>query len=105
MYQNCKAFLFPQIEDAGIAPLEAMASGRPVIALKAGGVVDVLKDGETGVFFEEQTVESLGKAIDKFEKSKFDLGEIRKHAEGFSTEEFQKKIEGFVGEKYEEWNK
>lgn len=105
LYQNCKAFLFPQIEDAGIAPLEAMASGRPVVALKAGGVVDVLKEGETGVLFEEQTVESLSGAIDKLEKGSFDSSKIRKHAEQYGTQEFQKKIEKFVKEKYAKWMK
>lgn len=105
LYQNCRAFLFPQIEDAGIAPLEAMASGRPVIALKAGGVVDVLQEGKTGLFFEKQTVKSLSEAIDKFEKTNFDSAKIRKHAEQYSTKEFQKKIDAFVKEKYEGWNK
>ncbi len=105
LYANCKAFLFPQIEDAGIAPLEAMASGRPVIALKAGGVVDVLREGKTGVFFKEQSVESLDEAVSKFEKQKFDSAQIRKHALKFSTQEFQKKIDRFVKQKYEAWNK
>lgn len=105
LYQNCKAFLFPQIEDAGIAPLEAMASGRPVIALRAGGVVDVLEEGKTGVFFEEQNVESLSEAITKLEKGKFDSTKIRKHAQQYGKKEFQKKIERFVAEKYASWEK
>lgn len=104
LYQNCKAFLFPQIEDAGIAPLEAMASGRPVIAMKAGGVLDIKIEGKTGVFFEAQNIESLTEAIEKLEKMKFNPKEIRKHAMQYDRKEFQKKVDEFVKEKYGEWN-
>lgn len=92
LYANCKGFLFPQIEDAGIVPLEAMSCGRPVIALNRGGSLDTMIDGKTGVLFDEQTVESLSKAIQRFEKMKFDSKVIRKHAEQFDVEHFKKKI-------------
>jgi len=104
LYANCKAFLFPQIEDAGIAPLEAMASGRPVIALKTGGVMDILEENKTGVFFEKQNIASLSQVIEKFETLVFDPSKIRKHAQQYSTEEFQKKIHRFVKEKYKNRN-
>ena len=69
---ECKALLFPGEEDFGITPVEAMACGRPVICYGKGGVLDTVIDGKTGVYFEEQTVESLKKAILKFENMKFD---------------------------------
>ena len=98
---ECKALLFPGLEDFGITPVEAMACGRPVIAFGKGGALDTVINGKTGVFFEEQTVESLKEAIIKFENMKFDKKEIRKHALEFDEEIFQKKIKDFVNEKTE----
>ena len=77
---ECKALLFPGLEDFGIVPVEAQACGRPVIAYGKGGALDSVIDGKTGVFFNEQTVDSLKDAINKFETMKFDKQEIRKHA-------------------------
>lgn len=65
--QSSKAFLFPNEEDFGIAAVEALAAGTPVIAYKKGGALDIVQEGETGVFFEEQTVDSLVAAMQKFE--------------------------------------
>ena len=65
--QKSKAFLFPNEEDFGISAVEALAAGTPVIAYKKGGALDIVQDGETGVFFEYQTVESLVGAIERFE--------------------------------------
>ena len=105
LYAHCKAFLFPQLEDAGIVPLEAMASGRPVIALNKGGSLDTMIDEKTGVFFEEQTVESLSKAVKKFEKLKFDSKFLRKHAEEFDVEVFKQEIGDYVERAWGEFNK
>jgi glycosyltransferase involved in cell wall biosynthesis len=105
LYANCKAFMFPQLEDAGIVPLEAMACGRPVIALNRGGSLDTMIDGKTGVLFEEQTVEGLTKAIKSFEKKKFDPKFIRKHAEKFDVEHFKKKILDYVEKEWQSFNK
>lgn len=105
LYANCKAFMFPQLEDAGIVPLEAMSCGRPVIALNRGGSLDTMIDGKTGVLFEEQTVEGLTKAIKSFEKKKFDSNFIRKHAEKFDVEHFKKKILDYVEKEWELFNK
>ncbi len=96
---ECKALLFPGLEDFGIAPVEAQACGRPVIAYGKGGVLDTVIDGKTGVLFEEQTVDSLKKAILKFESMKFDKQKIREHALEFDEEVFQKKIKSFIEEK------
>lgn len=101
LYANCKAFLFPQLEDAGIVPLEAMASSRPVIALNRGGSLDTMIDGKTGVLFEDQTVEGLSAAIQKFENMEFDPEFIRSHAEKFDTEEFKQKIKNYVDSEWQ----
>lgn len=66
--QSAKAFLFPNEEDFGISAAEALAAGTPVIAYKKGGALDIVQEGETGVFFEEQTVECLVDAMRRFEK-------------------------------------
>lgn len=100
LFAKAKAFILPQKEDAGIVQLEAMASGTPVIAYKSGGILDVLEDGKNGVFFKEQTVESLQRGIEEFEKNseKFSAKEIKKTAEKFSTENFQKNYVEIVGD-------
>jgi glycosyltransferase involved in cell wall biosynthesis len=103
LYANCKAFIFPQIEDAGIVPLEAMSAGRPVIALNHGGSMDSMKEGVTGVSFKEQTVQSLEDAVRRFEKMKFDSQKIRKHAEEFDVEKFKEKIKSYIEQKFIEF--
>ncbi len=102
---RCKAFIFPGREDFGITPVEAEASGRPVIAFGAGGVLDSVIDGETGVLFEEQTVESLMSAVERFNTLKFDSAIIHCHAETFSMETFRQKLAAFIEEKYAEFIK
>ena len=101
---ECKALLFPGLEDFGIVPVETMACGRPVIAYGKGGALDTVVDGKTGVLFKEQTVESLKEAILKFETMSFDKQEIRKHALEFDEEVFRKKIKDFIDEKMKEKN-
>ncbi len=82
--QNAKAFLFPSVDDFGITPVEAMACGVPVIAYKKGGALDTIKEGFSGVFFEEQNAESLKKVLKETNFDKFDSQKIRKVAEVFS---------------------
>jgi glycosyltransferase involved in cell wall biosynthesis len=102
LYASCKAFVFPQHEDYGITPLEANASGRPVIAYGNGGVLETMipYDGSskkfTAVFFEEQTAPSLIKAIKKLEQLEFDPSFIRKHAEEFDEHIFIQKISAYI---------
>jgi len=96
---ECRALVFPGEEDFGIVPLEAMASGRPVIAYKAGGALETVVDGETGIFFAEQSVNSLVQEIKRFQFLTFDKQRIRIHAEKFDKENFKRKIKGFVSEK------
>lgn len=103
LYANAKALIFPQIEDAGIVPLEAMSAGTPVIALNRGGSLDSMKEGVSGIFFKEQTVEDLSKAIKKFEKKDFDPKEIRAHAKEFDVERFKEKIKKHIEKKWKEY--
>lgn len=96
---KAKGYLFPSMEPFGIAPVEALASGCPVIAYGKGGALDYVKDGENGVLFDKQNVKSLSDAISRFEKMKFDKGKVAKSAESFSTERFDEEIKEFVHEK------
>jgi glycosyltransferase involved in cell wall biosynthesis len=85
-YAGCRALVFPGVEDFGIVPVEAMACGKPVIALAKGGALETVVEGNTGVFFQEQTPESIMDAVDRFEKMKFDGRAMRAHAEQFEKE-------------------
>lgn len=98
-YRGCKGFVFPGEEDFGITPVEAQSCGRPVIAYKKGGALETVTDGKTGIFFSEQTVESLKEAVLRFEKMTFDTDEIRKNAERFSEEVFEESFRAFINEK------
>lgn len=91
--QTSEAFIFPGVDDFGIAAVEALAAGTPVIAYKAGGALDYIKEGENGVFFEEQTVESLVKAMKKFKPDAYNHKKISKKAENFAPEHFTTKME------------
>jgi glycosyltransferase involved in cell wall biosynthesis len=97
-YRRCRAFIFPGIEDFGITPLEAMASGRPVIALAAGGALETVVEGQTGYFFDEQTPEALAAAVRKFEALDAPPPQAccRARAEEFSPAEFRQKVSRFI---------
>jgi glycosyltransferase involved in cell wall biosynthesis len=98
LYATAKAVLFPTHEDAGIVPIEAQACGTPVIAYGRGGTLDTVVDGKTGMFFDEQTVESLSTTLRKFETMTFDPGAIRGHAKKFASEGFRNRIQDIVKE-------
>lgn len=86
---GCKAFVFPPEEDFGIAPVEALAAGRPVIALSRGGTAETVIDGETGVHFQEQTVEAVVAAIRRADGIAWDAARIQASAERFSEQAFR----------------
>lgn len=95
---ECRALIFPGEEDFGMAPLEVASAGRPTIAFKAGGAAETVVDGVTGVFFKEQTIESLIDAVHRFEAQKdWNPQAIRKYAENFSREVFHERIFSFLG--------
>lgn len=102
LYANCRAFIFPGQEDFGIAPLEAQASGRPVVAYGAGGALETVKPGITGEFFTEQTPEAVASIISRFHDGDYDPAVIRRHAENFDVEVFKRRINEFVGAKWQE---
>jgi len=100
---RARAFIFAAEEDFGIAPVEAQACGTPVIAFGKGGATETVIDGETGMFFYEQTSEAIVKAVDEFElcRDKFDRNRIRQNADRFSTSRFCSEFRKFVFEKWE----
>ncbi len=120
-YLNCKALIFPGVEDFGIVPLEAQACGKPVIAYGKGGALETIisldrdklriksengqSNNATGLFFYEQTPESLAHAVHHFEEVKdvFDKQQIRKNAESFDRVIFKDKIKNYVEQKYSEF--
>ncbi len=97
---HCRAFIFPGHEDFGITPVEAQAAGRPVIAYAAGGALDTIIDGETGILFHEQTPESLADAIRRLDSTNFDPVAIRRNAERFSVARFKQELATFIEEKW-----
>jgi len=102
-YARCRAFLFPGEEDFGITPLEAQAAGRPVIAYGRGGALETVIQDKTGVFFHEQTVESLVAAIHAFGDMRFLKADICEHAGTFNKGRFKETILGFIEAKYKEF--
>lgn len=95
-YLRCRAVIFPGIEDFGIVPLEAQACGAPVIAYRAGGAMETVIEGKTGLFFDEQSPESLRRAIKEYEGQCIDTSVMRANAERFSRNRFISEIKGFI---------
>ena len=95
-YSEARAFIFPANEDAGIMPVEAMSCGTPVIAYGTGGALETVKEGETGLFFPEQSVRSIKDAIHRFESMEFNREHIRMHARQFDKLIFREKIRNHV---------
>lgn len=91
-YAKCRALVFPGEEDFGITPVEAMACGKPVVALGRGGALETVVDGKTGTFFSEATEDALEEAIRRSEGIAWDRDAIRAHAREFSKEAFLKKM-------------
>lgn len=95
-YAHCQALIFPQEEDFGIVAVEAMAAGRPVIAYRAGGALETVQAGVTGLFFDKQTAESLMEVLRDFNSADFKPSVIRQHALEFDEEKFKAKIKDFI---------
>ena len=96
----CKALIFPGLEDFGIVPVEALASGTPVIAYGRGGVLDTIKDGTSGIFFHKQTQEDLLEAVRRFElaENDFDPGALAEESKKFKEENFQTQKEEIINQ-------
>lgn len=96
---RCRAFVFPGEEDFGIAPIQAMAAGRPVIAYGAGGALETVIPGRTGYLFARQSVTDIIKAVEAFDPDSLSVAEIRRHAEGFDRSVFNRRFTEFVEQK------
>ncbi len=96
-----KGFIFAAQEDFGIAPLEAQASGTPVLAYGKGGALETVLQGITGLFFHEQTVASLINSFEEFEKIRWNGNLIRSHSEKFGVDRFKKELKQFIDQQWE----
>jgi len=94
-YSECKALVFPGLEDFGLTILEAQSFGKPVIAFRGGGALETIIEGRTGIFFDQQTAESLEKAIRQLNKFKFNPVDCIEQARKFNFDKFK---ESFLGE-------
>ncbi len=96
--ENCRAFIFPGEEDFGIAPVEAMACGKPVLALRKGGLTETMIEGVTGQFFEEPDVESMEAGLTQLliNERDYDAKTIAKHASQFSEKAFKKAMKAVI---------
>lgn len=92
LYAKAKVYLFPQEEDAGITPLEAMASGCPVLAFARGGALESVKEGISGHFFQSQTADEIADKLLKYDWGKFDRNSVRNSIKEFDLKEFKKFI-------------
>ena len=98
-YQDCRALIFPQVEDFGLVPLEAQSCGKPVIAFRGGGALETVIDKKTGMFFYPQTSRALIKKLKEFKINNYQAEDCRKNAERFDKEIFKKKFKQLVEEK------
>jgi glycosyltransferase involved in cell wall biosynthesis len=96
LYAACRAVVHPALDDFGIVPVEALAAGRPVVAFAAGGSLDSIRDGETGVLFHEATPESLAAALDRLDQLSFDPGRLRAAARRFDRVTFEQRFGAYV---------
>lgn len=95
-YARCRALIFPGEEDFGIVPVEAMASGRPVIAFGRGGATETVREGVSGILFHEQSVDALIAAVEQLEDSEFDSAAIAAHARAFDRVHFKKRMRAII---------
>jgi glycosyltransferase involved in cell wall biosynthesis len=99
-YSKCQAFIFPQEEDFGIVAIEAMASGRPIIAFRAGDIVENMEENQVGIFFDKQTPEDIIQAVEKFKVKTYDPFYIREQAKKFDKSIFKAKIREYIDAEY-----
>ena len=96
LFSHCRAAIFPAEDDFGIAQVEVQAAGRPVIALAAGGALETVIDGVTGVLFQPQTPDGIMAAIRQFDEIEFSTEVIVEHASRFSRRRFEQEVTTFV---------
>jgi glycosyltransferase involved in cell wall biosynthesis len=98
LYQSCRMLIFPGEEDFGIVPLEAQACGRPVVAFGKGGALETVEEGVSGLFFKEQTPESLLEAVRSSAENSWDRAAIRANALKFGTQHFINGLAGVIND-------
>ena len=98
-YKNCKAMIFPGLEDFGLTMVEAQAFGKPVIAFRGGGALDIVQEGKTGEFFNEQNPESLMAVLKSFDEKRYNMKSCRENSEKFSFERFEENLRKFLESK------
>jgi len=99
-YQDCRALIFPQVEDFGLVPLEAQSCGKPVIAFRSGGALETVIEKKTGTFFYPQTTKALIKKLKEFKINDYRAEDCRKNAEKFDKEIFKKKFKQLVYDRF-----
>jgi glycosyltransferase involved in cell wall biosynthesis len=99
-FERCRAFIHPQIEDFGITAVEAQAAGRPVLAFRQGGALETVIEGKTGMFFDQQTPESLAACVEAFEQQGFFAATCRQNAESYRPECFRSALREFLTDKF-----
>jgi glycosyltransferase involved in cell wall biosynthesis len=97
-YAGCRALIFPGEEDFGMVPVEAMASGRPVVAFGRGGATETVEEGLSGIFFTEQTVEAISSAVRRLAGIEIDPEKIAAHAKQFGRDQFFQKMRTHIGD-------
>jgi glycosyltransferase involved in cell wall biosynthesis len=100
MYATCKALIFPGVEDFGMVPIEVQASGRPIIALRAGGALETVIENESGIFFDQPCPDALIQAIIAFENKPFSSEQIRTSVRRFDLSVFEEKIRATISDQY-----
>jgi len=95
-YSECRSFIFPQEEDFGIVAIEAMASGRPIIAYRGGDILEHMEEGKMGIFFDRQTPEDIVAAVKKFDENRYNPEYIRSQAMKFDKEIFKDKMREYI---------
>jgi glycosyltransferase involved in cell wall biosynthesis len=99
LYRGALAVVQPGVEDFGIAPVEALACGRPVVAARAGGVLDIVTEGEHGLLHEPGNVADVVRVLDKVQRVEFNAVNLRQRAEAFSRERFVRRLRELIEER------
>ena len=103
LYKNSKALIFPGLEDFGLVMVEAQLFGKPVIAFRGGGALEIVKEGISGEFFDEQTSSSLSEVLKNFDERRYNSKIIKRNAQNFSFDKFEKNLLTFIDEKLKEY--
>jgi glycosyltransferase involved in cell wall biosynthesis len=105
LYAHCRALLFPAADDFGITSLEAQAAGRPVVAFREGGALETVLDGQTGVFFDQQSADCLAATLSSTDFDSFDPHTIRRNAESYAPAAFRARFRNYVQEVVARFNR